>query len=239
MRMQKQSKAKQASIIAVTTALYTVFFALSYSITLPNFTLLYLPIILLGVFPVWFGWSGLVGSMIGGFIGGAMVEGLGFLGIFESVVAFIIYFINWVLIPKKAAEDSNKRNLLALLAILATSLFAGTSYILFQYTILPQLFDTATALVILVPTFFINLPIVLITCPALIRAVSPKLRTWGMYTGNFSEWRKRNTKPNYPLFCLLLFANAFKSPSTRGLSGHHETSNYKANPRTSYTTATR
>ena len=80
MMIQKQSSAKRASIIAVTASLYTVFFFLSYSITLPNFTLLYLPIILLGVFPIWFGWSGLVGSMIGGFIGGAFVEGLGFLG---------------------------------------------------------------------------------------------------------------------------------------------------------------
>lgn len=192
MMIQKQSSAKRASIIAVTASLYTVFFFLSYSITLPNFTLLYLPIILLGVFPIWFGWSGLVGSMIGGFIGGAFVEGLGFLGIFESVVALLIYMINWVLIPKKAAEDGNKINLFAMLAILAASLLAGTSYILLQYTVLPQLFTTAEAFTILIPTFFINLPIVLITCPALIRTISPKLRTWGMYTGNFSEWRSRN-----------------------------------------------
>ncbi len=192
MMIQKQSSAKRASIIAVTASLYTVFFFLSYSITLPNFTLLYLPIILLGVFPIWFGWSGLVGSMIGGFIGGAFVEGLGFLGIFESVVALLIYMINWILIPKKAAEDGNKINLAAMLAILAVSLLAGTGYILLQYTVLPQLFTTAEAFTILIPTFFINLPIVLITCPALIRTISPKLRTWGMYTGNFSEWRSRN-----------------------------------------------
>jgi len=192
MMIQKQSSAKRASIIAVTAALYTVFFFLSYSITLPNFTLLYLPIILLGVFPIWFGWSGLVGSMIGGFIGGAFVEGLGFLGVFESVVALLIYLINWVLIPKKAAEDGNKLNFAAMLAILAASLLAGTGYILLQYTVLPQLFTTAEAFTILIPTFFINLPIVLITCPALIRAISPKLRIWGMYTGNFAEWRSRN-----------------------------------------------
>ena len=190
---QKQSSAKRASIIATTAALYTIFFFLSYSITLPNFTLLYLPIILLGVFPVWFGWSGLVGSMIGGFIGGAFVEGLGFLGIFESVVALIIYLINWALVPKKAAEDGNKLNLFAFLGVLTVSLLAGTSYILWQYTILPQLFTVSEALVILVPTFLINLPIVLITCPLLIRAVSPKLRTWGMYSGNFADWRSRNS----------------------------------------------
>ena len=191
--MQKQSSAKRASIIAITAALYTIFFFLSYSITLPNFTLLYLPIILLGVFPVWFGWSGLVGSMIGGFIGGAFVEGLGFLGIFESVVALIIYLINWGLIPKNAAEDGNKLKLVAFLGVLTVSLFAGASYILWQYTILPQLFTASEALVILVPTFLINLPIALITCPLLIRAVSPKLRTWGMYSGNFADWRSRNS----------------------------------------------
>jgi hypothetical protein len=194
--MQKQTSAKRASIIATTTALYVIFFFLSYSVTLPNFTLLYLPIILLGVFPMWFGWSGLVGAMLGGFIGGAFVEGLGFLGIFESVVALIIYLINWALVPKRAAEDGKTLNLFALLGVLTVSLLAGTSYILWQYTILPQLFTASEALVILVPTFLINLPIVLITCPLLIRAVSPKLRTWGMYIGNFAEWRsRRNSKP--------------------------------------------
>ena len=192
---QKQSSAKRASIIAITTALYVVFFFLSYTVTLPNFTLLYLPIILLGVFPIWFGWSGLVGAMLGGFIGGAFVESLGFLGVFESVVALIIYLINWVLIPKKAAEDGNKLNLIALLGVLTVSLLAGTSYILWQYTILPQLFAASQALVVLVPTFLLNLPIVLITCPLLIKAVSPKLRTWGMYSGNFAEWKSRKAKP--------------------------------------------
>lgn len=195
MIIQKQSSAKRASIIAITTALYVVFFFLSYSVTLPNFTLLYLPIILLGVFPIWFGWSGLVGAMLGGFIGGAFVESLGFLGVFESVVALIIYLINWVLIPKKAAEDGNKLNLIALLGVLTVSLLAGTSYILWQYTILPQLFTASQALVVLVPTFLLNLPIVLITCPLLIKAVSPKLRTWGMYSGNFAEWKSRKAKP--------------------------------------------
>jgi hypothetical protein len=193
--MQKQSSAKRASIIAMTAALYTVFFFLSWSIMVPNFTLLYLPIILLGVFPMWFGWSGLVGAMIGGFIGGAFVEGLGFLGIFESVVALIIYLINWTLIPKGAVENGARKSLLVSLGVYTLSLFVGTSYILWQYTVLPQLFTTSEALAFLGPTFALNLPIVLITCPALIRAVSPKLRTWGMYSGSFAEWRRRRTKP--------------------------------------------
>ncbi len=186
--MQKQTSAKKASIIAMTTALYAIFFLLSYSITLPNFTLLYLPIILLGVFPIWFGWTGLVGAMIGGFIGGAFVEGLGFLGVFESVVALIIYLINWALIPRRAAEDRSPLKLFALLGTLAVSLLVGTSYILWQYTVMPQLFTMSEAIVILVPTYLLNLPIVLITCPVLIKAVSPKLRLWGLYSGNLIEW---------------------------------------------------
>ena len=194
MNMQKQSSAKRASIIATTAALYTIFFFLSYSVTLPRFTLLYLPIVLLGVFPIWFGWSGLAGAMIGAFIGGAFVEGLGFLGVFESVVALMIYLINWFLMPKKAAEDGKRKSLLALFGVYALSLFVGAGYILWQYTILPQLFTATEAQVILVPTFALNLPIVLITCPALIRAISPKLRTWGMYCGNFAEWRSLRAK---------------------------------------------
>ncbi len=194
MNTQKQSSAKRASIIATTAALYTIFFFLSYSVALPRFTILYLPIILLGVFPIWFGWSGLAGAMIGAFIGGAFVEGLGFLGVFESVVALIIYLINWTLMPKKAAEDGKRKSLITLLGVYALSLFVGTSYILWQYTILPQLFTATEALIILVPTFALNLPIMLIICPALIRAISPKLRTWGMYCGNFKEWRNLRAK---------------------------------------------
>jgi hypothetical protein len=195
MIIQKQSSAKRASIIAMTAALYTVFFFLSWSIMVPNFTLLYLPIILLGVFPIWFGWSGLAGAMIGGFIGGALVEGLGFLGIFESVVALIIYLINWVLSPKRAAEGGSKGSLATFLGVLALSLFVGTSYILWQYTVIPQLFTSDIALALLPGTFALNLPFVLVACPALIKAISPKLRTWGMYTGNFAEWRSRRAKP--------------------------------------------
>jgi hypothetical protein len=194
MMFSKPSKAKQASILAMSAALYAIFFFLSYSVTLPNFTLLYLPIILLGIFPMWFGWNGLVGSMIGAFIGGAFVEGLGFLGVFESVVALIIYVLNWTLMPKNAAEKGEKKSLIPLLGVYALTLFIGSSYILWQYTVLPQLFSTTQALAILVPTFAVNLPIVCITCPALLRAISPKLRTWGIYSGNFREWRSKRAK---------------------------------------------
>jgi len=177
--------------MAITAALYVIFFFLSSIVTLPSFTLLYLPIILLGVFPIWFGWSGLAGAMIGAFIGGAFVEGLGFLGVFESVVALVIYLINWLLMPKNAVENGKRTSLLALLGVYAVSLFVGLGYILWQYTMIPQLFTITEAQTILVPTFALNLPIVLIACPALIRAISPKLRTWGMYCGNFFDWRNQ------------------------------------------------
>jgi hypothetical protein len=185
----RQSSAKRASIIAITAALYAVFFFLSYSITLPNFTLLYLPIILLGIFPVWFGWSGLMGSMIGAFIGGAFVEGLGFLGVFESICALIIYIINWVFLPKGAAEHKSKSKLAIMLMVFAVSLAAGTSYIIYQYTVFPQIF---TSTEVWLPTYLLNLPITLILCPTLIRTISPKMRTWGMYTGNLGQWLSRN-----------------------------------------------
>ena len=110
---QKQSSAKRASIIAVTAALYAVFFFLSFATSVPNFTVLYLPIILLGVFPLWFGWSGLVGSMIGAFIGGVYVENLPLhLAWVEVTTAFIIFGLNWLLIPKIAQKPTQKKALL-------------------------------------------------------------------------------------------------------------------------------
>lgn len=191
--IQKQSSAKRASIIAVTAALYAVFFFLSYATPVPHFTVLYLPIILLGVFPLWFGWSGLVGSMIGAFIGGVFVEGLPLhLAWVEITTALVIYGLNWLLIPKMAADAKTKKGLTILSSIYALSLFVGTVAILWQFSVV-GLLTAEIALALLPGTFALNLPIALITCPALIRAVSPKLRTWGMYSGNFAEWRSRST----------------------------------------------
>lgn len=192
--IQKQSSAKKAAIIAMTAALFAVFFAASTAALpiMPSFAVLYLPIILLGVFPIWFGWAGLAGVMVGGFVGGAISEGLGILGIFESVVALLIYLINWALIPKKAAEDGNKKRIAAVLGLYTVSLLVGTAYIVWQYTVLPALFPADSWMIITLTTFAFNLPIVLLACPALIRTVSPRMRNWGVYTGNLREWLNRN-----------------------------------------------
>ena len=191
MRERKPGKAKEVSIIAVSAALYAVFFFLSYTIAVPNFTVLYLPIILLGVFPLWFGWSGLIGSMIGAYIGGVFVESLPLhIAWAEVVTTLIIYGLNWVLISQKTAEVKTKKRILLLFAIYAVTLFVGTSYILWQLTVL-QVIPEGLAELMLLPTFALNLPIQLIACPALIRAVTPKLKSLGVYSGSFNEWRTR------------------------------------------------
>jgi hypothetical protein len=194
MIFNKPSKAKQASIMAMSAALYAVFFFISYSVAMPSFTLLYLPIILLGVFPLWFGWSGLVGSLIGAYIGGVFVEGLPLhFAWAESVTALLIFGLNWLLISKTAAEAKSKKGIILLSGVYALTLFLGTSYILWQLSVL-GVFPMSVAEAFLLPTFAINLPIVLVTCPTLIRAISPKLRNWGLYSGTFREWWSRRTK---------------------------------------------
>ena len=187
----KQSKAKQVSIMATTAALFAIFFYLSHIIALPNFTFLYLPIILLGVVPIWFGWAGLVGSMIGAYIGGVYVEALPLhLAWVEVTTAIIIYGINWLLIPKFAAEAKSTKGLIVLTAVYATSLFIGTVAILWQFVAV-GLFPAEIAWPLLPGVYALNLPIVAIVCPALLRAISPRLRSWGIYSGNFTEWRAR------------------------------------------------
>jgi hypothetical protein len=166
----------QVSLMAMSAALYTTFFFLSYAVTLPNFTLLYLPIILLGVFPLWFGLSGLAGCMIGAYIGGVFVEGLPLHFAFaESVTALIIFSLNWLLIPRRAAEAKTPRSLFYLAIVYAFTLLVGTSYILWQLAYF-GIFPYNVAQAVLLPTFALNLPIVVITCPVLIRAISPKLK---------------------------------------------------------------
>ena len=188
--------------MAMVAALYAVLFYGSSIGMLPGFTLLYLPVILLGVLPVWFGWPGLIGSMIGAFIGGLYVEGLPpYAAWVESVTALIIFSLNWVLIPRNAVEGRTKRNLILLMIVYSVTLFIGTTYILWQYLylfnigLLPFNFiGKFSFTIVLVSTYSLNLVIQLAICPALLRAVTPKLKSWGVYSGNFSEWRSIKAK---------------------------------------------
>ncbi len=189
----KPSSAKSVSIIAMTAALYAVFFYVSSIVSLSGFTLLYLPVILLGVFPIWFGWNGLAGSMIGALIGGALVEGLGLLGVFEVVTAIIIFIPNWVFLPKNSFKQGLK-NLAIPIAVYGITLFIGTAYILWQYSVIPKLWDIQFAEALLLPEFAVNFVIMAIVCPILYRVITPKLRTWGIYSGNFAEWRSQRSK---------------------------------------------
>ncbi len=200
--MRQQSKAKQVAITAMVAAIYAVLFFGSAPGMLPGFTLLYLPVILLGVFPIWFGWSGLAGCMIGAFIGGVYVEQVApYAAWVESVTALIIFSLNWILIPRNATENKSKRNLILLLAGYAISLFIGTAYILWQYTYLFNIGIMAFSIlggfsfiVVLLATYGLNLVIQFAVCPALLRSVTPRLKSWGVYSGNFMEWRQFRAK---------------------------------------------
>ena len=183
-------------------AIYAVLFFGSAPGMLPGFTLLYLPVILLGVFPIWFGWSGLAGCIIGAFIGGVYVEQVApYAAWVESVTALIIFGLNWILIPRNAFENKTKRNLILLMVAYAISLFIGTAYILWQYTYLFSIGILAfnilggfSFVVVLLATYSLNLVIQLSVCPALLRAVTPRLKSWGVYSGNFTEWRRLRAK---------------------------------------------
>ncbi len=186
--------AKQASIMAVSAALYAVFFVFSKLVPgLPSFTVLYLPVILLGVFPVWFGKAGLLGGMIGAYIGGIVAENLAFhIAWAESVTTLIIYSLNWFFITRSAAEVRSKKGIVALCSVYALTLLAGTSYILWQLAVF-GIFPMEIVLETLLPTYALNLPIMLIVCPTLLRRVSPKIKAWGVYSGSFWEWRSKRT----------------------------------------------
>ena len=201
--MHKQSKAKQISIMAMVAALYAVLFFGSAPGMLPGFTLLYLPVILLGVLPLWFGWYGLAGSMIGAFIGGVYVEQVApYAAWVESVTALIIFGLNWLLIPRNSTDGQSKKNLVLLIAVYAITLFIGTAYILWQYTylfgigIMPfSVLGGFSFGIVLAATFALNFAIQLAVCPALLRTVTPRLKNWGVYSGTFAEWRSNRKKP--------------------------------------------
>jgi hypothetical protein len=187
------ASARETSIVAVSAALYAVFFFLSYLVAVPTFTILYLPVILLGVFPVWFGLPGLIGSMIGAVIGGLFVENLGFLAWIELVTTLIIYSLNWILMPRNSGEVWKAKRNLTLLSVYALTLFLGTSYILWQFTAV-GLFTPGVAAAFMLPTFALNYVIQAAVSPVLLRIISPRLKAWGIYAGTFWEWRQRRRK---------------------------------------------
>jgi hypothetical protein len=200
--MPQQSKAKQVAITAMVAAIYAILFYGSAPGMLPGFTLIYLPAILLGVFPIWFGWSGLAGCMIGAFIGGVYVEQVPpYAAWVESVTALIIFGLNWLLIPRNVVGGKSKRSFLFLIAVLAVTLFIGTAYILWQYTYLFSIGILSFSIIgefsfgiVLAATFALNFVIQLAVCPALLRTVTPRLKGWGVYSGSFAEWRSHRTK---------------------------------------------
>jgi hypothetical protein len=48
--------------------------------------------------------------------------------------------------------------------------------------------------VVLAATFGLNFVIQIAVCPALLRAVTPRIKNWGVYSGNFAEWRSLRAK---------------------------------------------
>ena len=136
----------------------------------------------------------MVGSMIGAFIAGVFVENLGYYAWVEVVTTLIIYGLNWLLITRSASEAKTGKGLFLLLGVYALSLFAGLGYILWQETYYPPIFTVEGAIAALVSAFALNYAIAVVTCPALIRAISPKLRSWGIYSGTFSDWLRSRRK---------------------------------------------
>jgi hypothetical protein len=105
----------------------------------------------------------------------------------------LIYGLNWVLIPKQAADAKSTRGIVVLSAVYALTLFVGTAYILWQLAFF-GVFPYSVGEAFLLPTFALNWPIIIVTCPALIRAISPRLQAWGMYVGNF--WQRNSANKN-------------------------------------------
>jgi hypothetical protein len=87
------------------------------------------------------------------------------------------------------------------MVVYAISLFVGTAYILWQYTYLFSIGILAFNIlagfsfgIVLAATYGLNLVIQLVVCPVLLRTVTPRLKSWGVYSGNFAEWRKLRAK---------------------------------------------
>lgn len=169
-----------------------LYFILNYmsSFQNPNFAILYLPIILFGVFPFWFGWGGLAGCMIGALMAGIFLMDAGFLSILESITVLIMYGLIWFLAPQKAT-GRGKKNMSCLICVYMVSLFLGTSFHWLIFASFVSFFTLEWTLTLIFFSFVLNIAIEIAICPVLLRTVSPRVRRLGIYSGTFSEWRNR------------------------------------------------
>ena len=116
---------------------------------------------------------------------------MGYFAWIESATTLIIYGLNWLLISERAAKAETKKDVLLLLGAYAVTLLIGTIFVLWQLTF-AEFIPPGVAEALLLPTFGLNLVIEAIVCPFLLRSVSPRLRSWGAYSGTFWEWRRKN-----------------------------------------------
>jgi hypothetical protein len=187
-------------IIAVTTAIYTVFMGLSaVFVATPGIQLLYFPIIWWLVFPVWFGIPGVLGVLIGSFLGNFFFKGLGFLGGWEAIIMAAFAVIFWLLTPAGASELKKTRHLLIIEILGFVSCFVALGLILagdavlgiipwmvaFELSMLPGF-----PMGIWFPTSLFTGILFLVATPVLLRAATGAIKRAGIYYGSYAERNK-------------------------------------------------
>lgn len=188
---------KSIVIIAVTTAIYTVFMGIgAVFVATPGIQLLYLPIIWWLAFPIWFGIPGVAGVFLGSFLGNFFFKGLGFIGGWEAIIMAAFALMYWLLTPKGASELKKATHLViieiegfigcfvALALILAGDSVLGVIpwAVAFQLTIVPGI-----PMGIWFPTSLFTGILYLIATPALLRAATQPIKRAGIYYGSMQE----------------------------------------------------
>ena len=128
---------------------------------------------------------GLVGSIIGAAVGGLFVESPGFAAWIKALNTFMIYTLNWALIPQDSAKKGGK-NVVLLLIVYKLTLFLGTvsfcgSLPLSESSLWKLLFSSIP------PTFSGNFAIDAVLCPLLQPIASLKLKAFCLSVGNYWE----------------------------------------------------
>jgi hypothetical protein len=175
---------KNTMVIAISAALFVCLEYLSGLSPLRIIT--FLPIVILGVLPFWFGWSGLVGSMIGCLAGGFFM-GITPFTLLEVFTVLIIYGLNWLLVPR--VSDITKNRAKKLFFAYATSLFLGSIYHWITFAFFFSPLSLQWYFYLLFVSLFLNLTIEIAICPILAKRLNGWLKYWGITPSNFSEWR--------------------------------------------------
>jgi energy-coupling factor transport system substrate-specific component len=183
---------KDIVVVAISAALYVIFTLFSsIFVAAPGFSYIFFGTIWIALLPIWFGVPGIIGGFIGSFLGAAVIQGAGFLGIISAFGVLIGFILMYVAIPAGVGEMKKLKHLVVF-EVVQIIMIIVVPAIIFAINIFLGFLPAEVAWLIYIPTETINIPLWVIVSPIIARAIYPYLKRSGLYYGTLWDRISKN-----------------------------------------------